>query len=102
MIILATHLKSHPIPSQPIPSHPIPNPKSHSHPKYQNQNPIPNPKSHPKSQIPSQIPNPILSQIPFISSGHRSIQLPPFASSRRAGSNGGIPILLRSLDLNGI
>ena len=32
------------------------------------------------------------------SSGHREMNLPPFDSFRQAGSNGGIPILLRLLD----
>ena len=33
-----------------------------------------------------------------VSSGRRRMGIPPFDSSRRAGSNGGIPILLRTLD----
>ena len=37
-----------------------------------------------------------------MSSGRRSTGIPPFDSSRRAGSNGGIFVLLRPLDLNGI
>src|ERR1044071_1063461 len=36
------------------------------------------------------------------SSGRRRMGVPPFDSSRRAGSNGGIFVLLRSLDVNGI
>src|SRR6185437_2449970 len=36
------------------------------------------------------------------SSGHGRMGIPPFDSSRRAGSNGGIFVLLRPLDLNGI
>ena len=36
------------------------------------------------------------------SSGHERMGIPPFDSSRRVGSNGGIFVLLRPLDLNGI
>ena len=36
------------------------------------------------------------------SSGHGRMGIPPFDSSRRAGSNGGIFVLLRPLDVNGI
>src|SRR5205823_878815 len=36
------------------------------------------------------------------SSGCGRMGIPPFDSSRRAGSNGGIIVLLRSLDLNGM
>ena len=36
------------------------------------------------------------------SSGRGRMGIPPFDSSRRAGSNGGIFVLLRLLDLNGI
>src|SRR6266498_2838135 len=36
------------------------------------------------------------------SSGRGRMGIPPFDSSRRAGSNGGIFVLLRPLDLNGI
>src|SRR2546421_3422450 len=36
------------------------------------------------------------------SSGRERMGIPPFDSSRRAGSNGGIFVLLRPLDLNGI
>ena len=73
-----------------IPSHPIPNPKSHSHP-----NPKSHPKSHPKSQIPSQIPFKSI----LASSGRRRTKIPPFEPARRDELNGGIPILLRPLDV---
>ena len=36
------------------------------------------------------------------SSGRGRMGIPPFDSSQRAGSNGGIFVLLRPLDLNGI
>ena len=39
-----------------------------------------------------------ISPINSASSGRRGMNLPPFDSSRRAGSNGGIPIRLRPLD----
>ncbi len=76
--ILATHLESHPIPAHPIPS-------------------------HPKSQIPFPSQSQIPSQIPFksilASSGRRRTKIPPFEPARRDELNGGIPILLRPLDV---
>src|ERR1043166_2992139 len=73
-IILATHLKSHPIPAHPIPS-------------------------HPKSQIPFPSQPQTPSQIPFKSSGRRRTKIPPFEPTLRDESNGGIPILPRPLDV---